>query len=58
MVGLNAEAMLNALVFTIHALNWNGSAKLVAEFKIDDFADAIFDVALRYQTGLIGVLEF
>ena len=58
LVGLNAEAMLNALVFAIDTLNWDGSTELVAEFKIDDFADAIFDIALRYQTGLIWVLEF
>ena len=58
LVGLNAKAVLDAFVFAIDALHRNGRAKFVAEFKIDDFPNPIFDVALCYQACLIRVLKF
>ena len=56
LIGLNSKTVLNAFVFAVNALHRNRGAELVAEFKIDDFTDAVFDVALGYQARLVGVL--
>ena len=56
LIGLNSKTVLNAFVFAVYALHRNRGAELVTEFKIDDFTDAVFDVALGYQARLVRVL--